>query len=153
MTDPLVLAIHPRHAQAILAGDKQFEIRRRFPQVPAGTVVYMYATAPICAIVGGFVVETRHSGAPEQLWSTVGEKACISHAEFSAYVQGNATATAVKVRSSFRLRRDVERDELAGISGGSVSPPQSVQYIRSAPLKAHLEALAPAEATLGGRLL
>lgn len=103
--------------------------------------------------VGGFVIETRHSGAPEQVWSTVGEKACISHAEFSSYVEGNATATAVEVRSPFRLRRGVERDELSGISGGVVSPPQSVQYIRSAALKMHLEALAPAEATTSGRLL
>ena len=53
---PIVLAIHPEYADAILEGSKSFEIRRRCPDLPPGTLVYLYATSPISEIVGGFVL-------------------------------------------------------------------------------------------------
>lgn len=48
----ILLSVHPRFAEAILAGSKSVEVRRQRVAVPSGTPVLLDATAPPMALVG-----------------------------------------------------------------------------------------------------
>ena len=78
MEPALVIAIHPRFADAILEGRKTFELRRRFPAVAPGTLIYLYATAPTSGIVGGFTSAGQKAGSPEAAWREKGKGLALS---------------------------------------------------------------------------
>jgi predicted transcriptional regulator len=67
----LFLPIHPQWAVAILTGSKKWELRRRRPSITSGDVVVLYATAPLQAVVGSFLVGEVLSGSPRALWESV----------------------------------------------------------------------------------
>ncbi|WGL59429.1 ASCH domain-containing protein [Pigmentibacter sp. JX0631] len=48
----ILLSLHPDFALKILEGKKRLEFRRRFPILPTGTKVYIYATKPVGKILG-----------------------------------------------------------------------------------------------------
>src|SRR5438105_780743 len=60
----LFLPIRPRWALAILEGSKRWELRTRRPSVDSGDVVVLYATSPLRAVVGSFMVGEIISGDP-----------------------------------------------------------------------------------------
>ncbi len=138
----IVLAIHGRHADAILCGKKTHELRRRLPAVSEGDYVYLYATAPQSAVVGGFRIKRVRREGPRQMWKLVGRRGfAISKAEFEAYVAGASEVVALEVAEPVRLRRSAPVGELAGLDSG-FRPPQSAVVLRSPSLRNHLEALA-----------
>ena len=139
----IVLAIHGRHADAILCGKKTHELRRRLPTVEEGDFVYLYATAPQSAVVGGFRIKGVRREGPRKMWKLVGGKGfAISKSEFEAYVAGASEVVALEVEEPVRLRRSAPLEELAGLDSG-FRPPQSAIVLRSHSLRSHLEALAP----------
>src|SRR4051794_32919901 len=42
-----IISIHPSYADAILAGEKTIELRRRIPNISQGARLWIYATRPI----------------------------------------------------------------------------------------------------------
>jgi predicted transcriptional regulator len=52
----VLMSFHEEWAQAILDGYKRVEFRRRRPNFPPGTIVWMYVTAPRKAVRGWFEV-------------------------------------------------------------------------------------------------
>ena len=64
-----LMSIHPEYANAILAGRKTVEFRKR----PIGddvTHVIVYATAPTGAVVGAFTVTGQDTTSLTRLWET-----------------------------------------------------------------------------------
>ena len=55
MSRPIVLSIHRRYAEAIAAGTKTFELRRRNLGIRCGDLVLLYETAPDACIRSAFV--------------------------------------------------------------------------------------------------
>lgn len=138
----IVLAIHGRHARAILGGRKTHELRRRLPALTPGDWVYLYETAPESAVIGGFRVKGVRRECPKAMWDLVGEDGfAISKSEFQAYVDGATEVVAIEVADPFRLRRSASVAELAGVDS-TFRPPQSATFLRSSTLLAHLQALA-----------
>ena len=146
MTSPdavrqILIAIHERHADAILRGTKTHELRRRLRSVSEGDRVYLYATAPISAVVGCFVVRSVNRNSPDGIWAAIGTGFAISEAEFDAYTSGAAEVTALEVADPSRLRRPAAVPELIEIAP-EFTPPQSVTMLRNPGLREHLEQLA-----------
>lgn len=137
MTCDIILAIHPRHASAILQGRKTAELRVRFPESSRGSTVYLYSTAPVSAIVGGFVVSEIAEGAPRDLWARFGDALHVEHREFASYTKGRSFAKVLRVTAPFLLRRPVPTSEMAGVALG-YSSPQSYRLVRNRELSAHL---------------
>lgn len=52
----ILLSVKPKYANEILHGNKWWEFRKSIPKVPSGTTVYIYATHPICKVVGFFTL-------------------------------------------------------------------------------------------------
>lgn len=136
----VALAIHGRHAQAILNGEKTHELRRRLPTISKGDYVWLYETAPQSAIIGGFIVGQVSRQSPTRIWANVGSGFAITKDEFEDYVAGAAEVVALKVGESFRLRRPSAKQEMAGVGSG-FTPPQSVTVLHSRILTGHLERL------------
>ncbi|MDE0040937.1 MAG: ASCH domain-containing protein, partial [Candidatus Poribacteria bacterium] len=65
-----LISIRPNFAEAILAGKKTVEIRRRIPALQVGTRLWIYATRPLGAIIGTAIVAKIIEGTPTELWKT-----------------------------------------------------------------------------------
>lgn len=91
-----LLSIHPRHASAIMRGEKRVEFRKRSFARPLGHVV-IYATAPVQRIVGRFRVADCDVASPDQLWERYGSVGCIDRAFFNAYFGSRTAGVAITV--------------------------------------------------------
>ena len=137
----IVLAIHRRHAQAILRGEKTHELRKRLPRLVRGDRVYLYETAPTSAIVGGFTIGDVSRDTPMATWQAVGDGLAISKPEFDGYVNGSKEVIALQVSNTFRLRKSATREDLLKVVA-RFTPPQSAIIVRDQALTDHLDALA-----------
>jgi len=136
----LVIAIHPQHAESILAGTKTVELRSRFPQVPSGTRVYLYATAPVSAVIGGFHVGGIDVGTAEEVWGRNSRHLAITFDEFSKYAKGQKILKAIEVVRPFRLSRPVGREEMRTMPEAFTAP-QGTSYLRPPSLRSRLQLL------------
>lgn len=119
----VLLAIRPRHAEAILAGTKGFEFRRVLPARPVRRLV-LYASAPVMAVVGEADAWGTVRGAKDEVWAECGAAAGITREEFDAYFAGRPGASAIRLGPATRY---AEPRPLVGY--GLRRPPQSFAYL------------------------
>jgi predicted transcriptional regulator len=118
-----LISIHPRFANAILDGSKQVEFRKVGFKRPI-THVLLYATAPICQVIGYVEISGIEERSPTALWRRYRLVAGIERTAFFHYYRGKATGFALKVRKPHRLIQPLALGEL---HRGS-TPPQSFWY-------------------------
>lgn len=129
MTRDVMMSIHPRHAEAILSGEKRFEFRRRI--WASGTdvgAVYIYATSPVSAVVGVFDCGRIHETFGQDarwLWTQTMHRAGITREEFFSYFAGASSCYAISVLNARRL----SPQPLSAFGLGR--PPQSWQYLEA----------------------
>lgn len=98
-----MLSIYPEYVEKILNGSKRFEFRRRLPcALFGGTRVVIYATAPISAVVGEFLIGEHLALPPSQLWAVSSEFAGIDRDKFDTYFDGVDVAHALSIVSPTR---------------------------------------------------
>ncbi len=119
-----LMSIHPEYADAILAGTKKVEFRKR-PIADDVTHVIVYATAPVSAVVGAFTVESQAKAAPAMLWGRFAEVAGISRHGFFAYFAEHANGVGIEVGEVLTLHEPLP----LGVGLGVTRPPQSFQYL------------------------
>lgn len=125
MPTRVLLSVKPNFADAILAGIKTFEFRRMlFKREDVHTVV-LYASSPVCKVVGEFTVDEVLTLNLDALWETTCEGGGIDRAYFDEYFEGRSTGHALKVKSARRYRAPLRLDTDFGIS----HPPQSFCYL------------------------
>jgi predicted transcriptional regulator len=118
-----LLAIHPRYAQAILAGDKRVEFRRASCQ--RATHLALYATAPVQRIVALCWIVNVERSAPSALWLRHSAAGGISIEDFTRYFQATEVGTAIAIGHVAALSRPLALADL----DPSLSPPQSLRYL------------------------
>lgn len=124
-----LMAIHPRFAEAILDGRKRVEFRKRRP-APDIRRVYIYATAPVSAVVGAFEIADVTVGEPRTIWEAFGAVGVIDRDDFDLYYASSGEAVAIGVESAIRF------DEPVPLSSFEPAPatPQSFSYHNGAEL-------------------
>ena len=127
MGTSVLLSIRPRFAEAILSGAKQFELRRRFPVLPRGVVVYLYASSPVSAVVGSFVIADVIRGAKEELWDSFGPCFGLLRSEYDDYFEGCAVATAIRAEEITRIDTPIALARLR--SSLNIEPAQNYRYV------------------------
>jgi predicted transcriptional regulator len=127
----LLLSIRPRYTELILSGKKTIELRKRRPNVPPGTLVVMYASQPVCAIVGTFVLGGIVSDRPAALWTNHGAQAGISKDLFEQYYERHECAFGLLIQDVRSLENEVGLAALRKCWDG-FHPPQSYRYLRPA---------------------
>ncbi|MFH1129964.1 MAG: hypothetical protein V1754_01430 [Pseudomonadota bacterium] len=99
-TARILISIRPNFAQAILRGQKLFELRRTIPQFRPGDLALVYASSPIQKVVGHFTVERILSGTPKEVWDNIGQEiAGIPKHGFFAYLAGSSQCAAIQINN------------------------------------------------------
>lgn len=119
-----LMAIQPPYAQAILAGDKAVEFRKRALASDVDTVL-IYETAPVQRIVGSFTVADTVRLAPSSLWRRFGSVGSIARPDFMSYYDTHRTAIGLVVGDVVRFDAPVSLSELQP----RPAVPQSFSYL------------------------
>jgi len=124
----LLLSIRPRFTNSILDGTKTIELRRTRPRVEPGDIVLIYASSPVMAIVGGFLVGELIQASPAGLWDRVKHMAGVTQPEYDDYFTGAAVGYGITVARRWRLSEPVSLETLRS-RRPSFWPPQSYAYL------------------------
>jgi len=117
-----IISIHPSYADAILAGTKTIELRRRIPELTSGTRLWIYATRPTGAVVGFVTIQDVARAHPRTIWQKHRNGMGVDHASFKAYFNGAQEAVAIVLEAARRID-PITIGQLRGIRG-SFHPPQ-----------------------------
>lgn len=122
----VLLSLHPQWATRLVEGEKTVEVRRRAIALQRGDTLFIYASSPVCAVIGRAVVDQVVSASPAALWRSIGGRrtTTLSRAEFDAYLRGVHTACALVLGRAAPLARMITLDELRGLCPG-FHPPQT----------------------------
>lgn len=124
----LFLSLRPAYAEMILAGSKTVELRRVRPRAAAGTLAIVYASSPICHVLGTCIIEDVSDGTPAELWRLHGSQTGIGWQTFSAYFADTDHRVAIALTSPRRLEDPVSLDALRQLLDG-FAPPRSFRYL------------------------
>lgn len=122
----VLLSIKPEFAEKILTGEKRFEFRRVVPKRSVERVV-VYASSPVCRLVGEFTVRRVVSARPAALWRLTRSHAGIPKHYFTAYFKGRSEAHAFEIDSVLRYNEPIDPKVLRR----GFRPPQSFLYLDS----------------------
>jgi predicted transcriptional regulator len=128
------MSIRPEFAERILNGEKQVEFRRR-PLGRGATHMVIYATTPVCAVVGVAEIERVERASPASLWSTFRHVGGIGRAEFFEYFSGVAEGCAYVLGHVLWCSTPLA----LGTGGLPARAPQAFQYLGAHTLDGVLE--------------
>jgi predicted transcriptional regulator len=149
-TRTLLLSLRPRFAEAILAGVKTVELRRRPVNARPGTPILLYASSPTMAVVGTARLRGTHALTPLAAWRTHAARLSLTRAEFDAYLDGSLRAYLLLLHQARVLNEPLHLHQLR--RDGRFQPPQSFRYVTpSDPAQLHdiIEGAAPAPPCTG----
>jgi predicted transcriptional regulator len=98
-----IISIHPGYADAILAGEKTIELRRRVPKLTNGSRLWIYATQPTGAVVGVVTIQEVAKASPSTIWKRHRSGAGVDHASYKAYFKGAQEAIAILLTAAERV--------------------------------------------------
>lgn len=94
----IILSIKPQYVEEIIAGRKLFEFRKAIFKRKVAKV-YIYASAPVCKVVGEFQPIDVIKGSPEIVWQRTQDFAGIKKEWYDIYYQGKTTAYAIAIKN------------------------------------------------------
>ncbi|MER8601260.1 hypothetical protein [Mesorhizobium sp. M0768] len=122
-----VLSIKPEYAIKIVSGQKKVELRRRFPYgTVTGAVMYIYASAPIQAVIGYATISTVEELPVERIWANYSDVAFIARDDFDAYYAERTSGFVIKLQDPVAVPEPVPLSLLKDRLG--FTPPQSFAY-------------------------
>lgn len=119
-----LLPIQPRYANAILRGEKRVEFRRRRFGRDVEYVV-VYASSPVCGIVGSFRISGIAEGSPRDIWETFKDVGAIGREDYFRYYAGAERAFAIGIERVCVLDKPLPLEQLST----SLRAPQSYAYL------------------------
>jgi predicted transcriptional regulator len=129
-----IISIHRSYADAILAGTKTVELRRKLPEISSGTRLWIYATRPTGAVVGFATIREVDRAAPATIWKKHRADAGIDYAAFRDYFTGAPEAIAILLYAVRRIG-PINIDKLRKVRD-SFHPPQVLTRLTASEAKA-----------------
>lgn len=127
----VLLGIRQRWAEMILARTKVVEIRRGRKRWEVGDCLWLYAVAPVQAVVGVALVSDVQTGSAGDIERSHRQAAALSEREYWRYARRAADlVTAVRCEMPIRLSEPRTLEEL-----GVRSAPQSAFYLERRPVE------------------
>lgn len=99
----VILSIRPNFCKMISCGQKVYEYRKRIFTRKDLDKVYVYATKPICRIVGFFTIDEVIEDTKTNIWAKTHIGGGISKEYFDAYFKNSDTAYAIKIGQAVKL--------------------------------------------------
>ena len=124
-----VLSIRPQYSEKIMEGRKTVELRRRFPMSTSkGSIVYIYSTSPVRAMVGSAQISDVIKMPVAEIWKQYSDCAFIKKEDFDVYFSGVTEGYALEFSNVRPLPRPLKLNELRERFG--FQPPQSFLYAK-----------------------
>jgi predicted transcriptional regulator len=117
-----LISIRPGYADAIFTGSKTVELRRRIPPISNGTMLWIYVTKPVGAVLGVAEVKEIVAGTPAEVWARCNGSAGLDRSEFDRYFDASESAFGL-VLASVRKGLPATMDTLKKLRPG-FHPPQ-----------------------------
>jgi predicted transcriptional regulator len=121
--DNIVISVHRKFVERIIAGEKAAELRRRAPRIHPGCRVWIYTKAPDAMISVCVTVDRLVKGAPREIWRTHQTDLGVSYEEFMAYFGNAETGCAIFFKKVEDVWPGVALSEIRSRSKG-FHPPQ-----------------------------
>lgn len=127
MSRSLLLSVRPRFARALLAGTKTAEIRRRFPNVPAGTTVVIYSSSPEKSVLGTMKSAGLIRSDPDAIWRDYSDVIGLERSELTAYLDGASECSVLELGQPQMWPSPVPLAQLRRVL--RLEPAQSFRYL------------------------
>ena len=121
----VILSIRPTFCKMILSGQKVYEYRKRIFTRSDVDKVYIYATKPICRIVGYFTIAAMIEDSPNNMWKMTHEGSGISKEYFDAYFRGCDMAHAIAIGEVVKFDTPIDPKEVIK----NFTAPQNYMYV------------------------
>ena len=121
----VILSIHPNFCQAIFNGQKMYEYRKRVFKRTDIDKVYVYASKPVCKVIGYFTIDQVIEGSPCNVWEMTYKNSGISKENFNAYFNNYHTAFAIKIGVVIKLDTPIDPKSVLD----NFHAPQNFMYV------------------------
>jgi len=121
-----ILSIKPQFVKEIMAGRKKYEFRKKVFKQQVNKV-YVYASSPVCRIIGEFVLGDILEGDPDYIWSCTKSSSGITREYFKEYYGERRIAFALEIKSF----KSYERPINPYIVLNNFTAPQSFCYLEN----------------------
>lgn len=121
----VILSIRPTFCKMIFSGQKKYEYRKRVFTRSDVDKVYIYATKPICRIVGYFTIAAMIEDSPNVMWQMTHEGSGITKECFDAYFKNCDMAHAIKIGEVVKLDNPIDPKEVIK----DFHAPQNFMYV------------------------
>jgi len=130
MSEIYLISIKPRYAYRIFTGVKKYELRRYLGFKPStGSIMIVYVSGNVKAILGEFKAGRVLYGSPDEIWSflrNIGDTG-VGLDDFK-YIQGSKQALAIEIIEPRLYCKPLKLDDLRRIIPG-FEPPLSIVKI------------------------
>ena len=120
----VLLSIKPEFAEKIFAGEKKYEFRRTIFKRGDVQHVVVYASAPVCRVIGEFEIETIISADLDTLWSKTKNFSGVTKDYFFRYFTNRESGHAIKINRPVKYS-----SPLCVKCDLGMKPPQSYAYL------------------------
>ena len=121
----IILSIRPNFCNMIFSGQKKYEYRKRVFTRSDVDKVYVYASKPICKIVGFFTIDEVIEDSPNVMWEKTHEGSGITKEYFDAYFRGCDMAHAIAIGEVVKLDTPIDPKEVIK----NFTAPQNYRYV------------------------
>ena len=101
-----ILSIKPQFVAEIIAGRKRYEFRKKGFKQDVKTI-FVYASSPVCRIVGEFELGAILEGTPEYVWALTADRSGISKSFYDQYFRSHAFSYALEIKSFKRYKTPI----------------------------------------------
>lgn len=120
----VILSIKPEFVEKIFSGEKQYEYRKILFKQKVDTI-YIYASRPVCKIVGEFKIDDIVYDTPENIWEMTKLQSGVTKKFFDKYYKGKDKAVALKIKDCKEYEEEVNPESLVP----DFRVPQSFIYV------------------------
>lgn len=129
-TGNALFSLHPRFAEAIFAGEKTVELRRRRVRISKGACIWLYASTPSKALLGRAWVEAVSTGSPREQWRRFGRSVALGEGEYLGRFSECDVVCAIQLCRMERFRRPLPLGDIRLVIP-AFHPPQSYYRVRA----------------------
>ena len=121
----VILSIRPNFCKLIFSGQKVYEYRKRLFTRSDIDRVIVYASKPICRIVGYFTIDEVIKDTPSNIWANTYKEGGITKEYFDAYFKNCDIGHAIKIGEVVKLDTPIDPKEVIK----DFHAPQNFMYV------------------------
>ena len=121
----VILSIKPQFCKFIFDGVKRYEYRKRVFKRTDIDKVYVYASSPICKVIGYFTVDGIINDTVSRVWDMTHEYGGIGRGYYDSYFNGRDMAHAIKIKDVVKLDTPIDPKKVIK----NFTAPQNYRYV------------------------